>query len=122
MRKASERGVPLISPPGSGALHIRDTRQNALSLAPVTYNPRMKFRTLWLVILAAVSCGLPAWSEDAATPGYHVEIIVFRANSAQGGGENWSSEAGSGNTVGEESSSSSSQVGHFISALTSDQL
>ena len=72
------------------------------------------------LMLAAVGCGLPAWSEDAATPGYHIEIIVFRANSAQGGGENWSSEDGSGNTVGDEASSSSSQVGHFISALTSE--
>jgi hypothetical protein len=31
MCKASEPGVPLILPPGSEALHIRDTRQNALS-------------------------------------------------------------------------------------------
>lgn len=85
------------------------------------YNAALKFRTLLLVILATAGCGLPAWSEDAATPGYHIEIIVFRANSAQGGGENWSSEAGSGNTVGEETSSGSSQVGHFISALTPEQ-
>jgi len=85
------------------------------------FNAALKFRTLWLMLLATAGCGLPAWSEDAATPGYHIEIIVFRANSAQGGGENWSSEAGSGNTVGEESSSGSSQVGHFISALSPEQ-
>ena len=81
----------------------------------------MKFRTLWLAILATVSCGLPAYSQDAATPGYHIEIIVFRASSAQGGGENWSAEAGAGNIVGEETSSGSSQVGHFISALAPEQ-
>ncbi|MEA3179229.1 MAG: hypothetical protein QOI59_2752 [Gammaproteobacteria bacterium] len=84
-----------------------------------TFAPTL--RAFWLVILATLSCGLPAWSEDAATPGYHIEIIVFRANGAQGGGENWSAEAGANNTVGEETSSGSSQVGHFISALAADQ-
>ena len=82
----------------------------------------MKLRTLLLVFLAALTCGLPALSEDAATPGYHIEIIVFRANSAQGGAENWSTEGSVNTTVGEESSSAdSSQVGHFISALSSTQ-
>ena len=77
----------------------------------------MKLRMLWLALLA-----LPAWSQDAATPGYHIEIIVFRANSAQGGGENWSTETGTGNTVGEENGSGgSAQVGHFISTLGTDQ-
>jgi hypothetical protein len=71
---------------------------------------------LWLALLA-----LPAWSQHTTTPGYHIEIIVFRANGAQGGGENWSSEMGTGNTVGEESSSGSSQVGRFISVLGADQ-
>jgi len=82
----------------------------------------MKFRTLCLVFLAALTCGVPALSEDAATPGYHIEIIVFRASSAQGGAENWSTEGSVNNTVGEESSAAgSSQVGHFISALSSAQ-
>jgi hypothetical protein len=77
----------------------------------------MKFRMLWLLLLATV----PALSQDAATPGYQVEIIVFRANSAQGGGENWSTEGSTNNTVGEESSSGSSQIGRFISTLTAAQ-
>jgi hypothetical protein len=81
----------------------------------------MKFRILCLVLLAALTGGLPASGEDAATPGYHIEIIVFRANSAQGGGENWSGEAGTYNIIGEESSSGSSQVGHFISTLAPAQ-
>jgi hypothetical protein len=82
----------------------------------------MKFRTLCLVFLAALACGVPALSEDAATPGYHIEIIVFRANSAQGGAENWSTEGSVNNTVGEESAAAnSSQVGHFISALAPAQ-
>src|SRR5438270_3706774 len=82
----------------------------------------MKFRTCCLVFLAVFTCGTPALSEDAASAGYHIEIIVFRANSAQGGAENWSTEGSVNNTVGEESSTAdSSQVGHFISALSPAQ-
>jgi hypothetical protein len=70
-----------------------------------------------LVLLLA----LPAASQDATSPGYQVEIIVFRSNSAQGGSENWSTQGGADNTVGEESASGSSQVGRFISVLTPAQ-
>ncbi|MGH8140746.1 MAG: CsiV family protein [Steroidobacteraceae bacterium] len=77
----------------------------------------MKARTLCLTFLAALTCGLPAASQDAAGPAYHIELIVFRATSAQGGAENWSAEAGTGNFVGEESASGSAQVGHFIALL-----
>jgi hypothetical protein len=79
----------------------------------------MKLRMLCLAFLAALA--FPVLSQDAAAPGYHIEIIVFRANSAQGGGENWSAEDTTNNTVGEESSSGSSQVGRFISMLGADQ-
>jgi Peptidoglycan-binding protein, CsiV len=81
----------------------------------------MSFRTLCLALLATLICTLPAVAQDAAAPTYHIEIIVFRANSAQGGAENWSAEAGTANTIGEESSSGSSQVGRFVSALPADQ-
>lgn len=77
----------------------------------------MRFSVICLLLLAA----LPALSQDANTPGYQIEVIVFRASSAQGAGENWSGEGSANNTVGEESSSGSSQVGHFISVLTSAQ-
>jgi hypothetical protein len=82
----------------------------------------MSFRTLCLALLATLASALPAAAQDAAAPTtYHIEIIVFRANSAQGGAESWSTEAGTGTTVGEESSSGSSQVGHFVSVLAADQ-
>ncbi len=84
----------------------------------MTYNARMKLRS-WLVLVLVA--GVPAWGEDVAAPGYHIEIIVFRANSAQGGAENWSTQGGGDNTMGEETSSGSSQVGHFIAALESTQ-
>jgi len=81
--------------------------------------PRMKLRPL--LALLALIVPLLVCAQDAAAPGYHIEIIVFRANSAQGGAENWSIEGNDNNTVGEESASGSSQVGHFISILSSDQ-
>jgi Peptidoglycan-binding protein, CsiV len=77
----------------------------------------MRLRLLALLLLTA----LPASSQDATTPGYQIEMIVFRATSAQGGGENWSAEGTANNTIGEESASGSSQVGHFISVLASSQ-
>jgi hypothetical protein len=77
----------------------------------------MRLRLLALLLLTA----LPASSQDATTPGYQIEMIVFRATSAQGGGENWSGEGTANNTIGEESASGSSQVGHFISVLASSQ-
>jgi hypothetical protein len=77
----------------------------------------MRFAVICLLLLAT----LPALSQDANTPGYQIEIIVFRASSAQGGGENWSMEGSADNTVGEESSSGSSQVGRFISVLAPTQ-
>jgi len=81
----------------------------------------MTLRTLSLALLAALACALPASAQDATTPAYHIEVIVFRATGAQGGAENWSAEAGTGNTVGEESSSGSSQLGRFVSLLPPEQ-
>src|SRR5262249_45147563 len=77
-------------------------------------------RTVCLV-LTILTCGMPALSQDAAAPAYHIEMIVFRANSAQGGAENWSAESNVDNTVGDETASGSSQVGRFVSILPADQ-
>jgi Peptidoglycan-binding protein, CsiV len=85
------------------------------------YNPGMSLKTWCLALLAALTCALPVVAQEAAAPAYHIEMIIFRASSAQGGAENWSTEAGAGTTVGEESSSGSSQVGHFVSVLPADQ-
>lgn len=76
----------------------------------------MNARTVRLTLLAALAW-LPAAAQDAASPAYHIELIVFRATSAQGGAENWSAEGGTGNYVGEESPSGSSQLGHFVGLL-----
>ena len=83
-------------------------------------SPTARLRTLCLM-LAAVACVMPAVSQEAAAPAYNIEIVVFRATSAQGGAENWVAETGSGNTIAgdEGSSTSSSQVGHFVAAIPS---
>jgi hypothetical protein len=82
----------------------------------------MTLRSLCLALLATLTCALPAVAQDAAAPTYHIELIVFRANSVQGGAENWAGESGTaGITVGEESASGPSQVGHFVSVLPADQ-
>jgi hypothetical protein len=82
--------------------------------------PRItRVRTLCLVI-AALVCGLPAVSQEGASPAYNVELVIFRATAAPGGAENWSTEAGTTNTVaGDEASSGSSQVGHFVAVIPS---
>src|SRR6202007_3400144 len=52
---------------------------------------------------------------------YNIEIVVFRATSAQGGAENWAAETGIANTIAgdEGTGGSSSQVGHFVAAISS---
>jgi len=82
-------------------------------------------RTLGLV-LAALACGLPAVSQEpaspaaSAAPAYNIELVIFRATSGQGGAENWAAEAGSANIADDEGSTgSSSQVGHFVAAIPS---
>jgi hypothetical protein len=78
-----------------------------------------RLRTLCLM-LAAAACVMPAVSQESAAPAYNIEIVVFRATSAQGGAENWVAETGTSNTIaGDEGSSTSSQVGHFVAAIPS---
>jgi hypothetical protein len=77
-------------------------------------------RTVLSVLLSLMGA-LPALGDDNPGPTYHVEIIIFRALSAQGGAENWATEGGTANTVGEESTSGGAQVGRFVSQLPGDQ-
>jgi len=69
---------------------------------------------------AALACALPAVSQEPASPAYNIEIVIFRATSAQGVPEDWSIEAGTSNSIiGDEASSGSSQVGHFVGMIAS---
>jgi len=81
----------------------------------------MSLRTPCLLLLGVLACALPAVSQESATPAYRIELIVFRATATFGSAENWGAEAGVGNLVGEETASSSSQVGHFVANLPASQ-
>lgn len=77
----------------------------------------MNRRKLILAALATCATWLPAQSQQPATT-YNVEIIVFRAHSAQGGAENWSAEAAApGISIGAENTGRGSQVGRFVGNL-----
>lgn|SRR6185437_11252097 len=80
-----------------------------------------RLRTLCLSMVAALASAVPAVSQEApSSPAYNIEVVVFRATSAQGGAENWSAEAGMANIIaGDEASSGSSQVGHFVGVIPS---
>jgi hypothetical protein len=78
--------------------------------------------TALLVMVLAVSMGVPALSQDAANPAYNIEMIVFRSTSGQGGAENWAVQGGAEESAADaESGSGSSQVGHFVAALATSQ-
>ncbi len=74
----------------------------------------------------ALLAGAPAAAQEppatvgAAGPVYNIEIIVFQDTATLGGAENWSAEAGAGThsiVAGDESTSGSAQVGHFVAML-----
>ncbi len=76
--------------------------------------------------VAALAIGLSSTSslaQDANAPTYNVELIVFRANGALGGAENWATEGGANDdtVAGGESASDSSQVGRFVALLQPSQ-
>ena len=71
-------------------------------------------------MVAALACALPAVSQETGSPAYNIELVVFRATSAQGAPEDWSLETGTSNSIaGDEASSGSSQVGRFVALIPS---
>ena len=89
-------------------------------LSAITAAPR---RGLLLALLVLCS-GAPAVSQDTGgASAYNIELIVFRANSAQTGAENWSAEsaAADDSVADAESSSGSSQVGRFVNTIPTSQ-
>jgi hypothetical protein len=78
-----------------------------------------RLRTFCLTMIAALACALPAVSQEPATPAYNIELVIFRATSAQGIAEDWSVEAGTNSIAGDEASSGSSQVGRFVGIIPS---
>ena len=85
-------------------------------------------RTAALALLVALlaTAAPPMRAQDApaaaAATGtvYNIEMIIFRSTGAPGAAEAWgASGASARNIAGDESSSSTSQVGHFVSVLPS---
>jgi len=77
-------------------------------------------RTLGLALLAALACGLPAVAQESAPTSYNIELVIFRATSAQGASvENWADETAANSIAGDEASSGSSQIGRFVSMIPS---
>lgn len=80
--------------------------------------------TLGLAASALLAGTLPAAAQETPAPTgaggtvYNIEIIVFRAAGALGGAETWSAEAGARSIIaGDDSTSGSAQVGHFVAML-----
>jgi hypothetical protein len=79
--------------------------------------------TLGLVAGALLAGTLPGAAQETPAPAsaggtvYNIEIIVFRVANALGGAENWSAEAGARSIAGDETTSGSAQVGHFVAML-----
>ncbi len=89
----------------------------------------MRFRiallTLGVLITSASAQQAPPSQASATTPSptYKVEVLVFRATSALGGGENWAAGASARfSTHGESEPAGSGQVGRFGRALTRSEL
>jgi len=81
----------------------------------------MKFSPIALTTLAACAAVLPAASQQQSST-YNIELVIFRAATAQGGAENWSAETNAHSvSSGEESASGGNQMGRFVSALPESQ-
>jgi hypothetical protein len=83
----------------------------------------MRVRAFAVALVAAFLVALPAASQNApaaASPTvYNVEIIIFRANQALGGPENWSAQAAREFGTDGESADNSRNVGRFVGSLPS---
>ena len=89
----------------------------------------MKFSRPAVALLIAVTAWLPAASQESAAPtvpAYNIEIIIFRATTAQGGAENWAAEAGTRNfsndsSADEAGAGDTREVGRFLKVLPAEQ-
>src|SRR5581483_8524366 len=83
-------------------------------------NPCITRLRTFCLLVAALACGIPAAiSQEASSSAYNIELVIFRATTAQGGAENWSAETATASIAGDEASSGSSQVGHFVALIPS---
>lgn len=93
----------------------------------------MTFRAFAAALVAALLVAVPAASQNAPAPAaapaaaptaapatvYNVEIVIFRANQALGGAENWSAQAAREFGMDGETADNSRRVGRFVASLPS---
>jgi hypothetical protein len=90
----------------------------------------MRFRAFAAAALATLLAALPAASQNAPVPAapapaaapatvYNIEVVIFRANQALGGPENWSAQAAGEFGTDGEVADNSRRVGRFVASLPS---
>lgn len=79
----------------------------------------MNFRILASLTIVALITILPAASQETTGSAnvYNIEIVIFRANQALGGAENWNVQATRNYGSGDETGNTTRNVGRFVSAL-----
>jgi hypothetical protein len=84
---------------------------------------RIVLHLLTLVALATSTAAQQAPPPSTPSPAYRVEVLIFRATSALGGGENWSAGAATRfGADGEAETAAPGQVGRFARALARNEL
>jgi hypothetical protein len=86
---------------------------------------RMKFRLalLALSVLMTSASAQQAPASQTPSPTYRVEVLIFRATTALGGGENWAAASGTRyGAHGEAEPTITGQVGRFARALGRNEL
>jgi hypothetical protein len=84
---------------------------------------RTAIALLALVVLTGVVPAQQAQPSQTPSPSYRVEVLIFRATGALGGGENWAAGSGTRYGVhGEAEPAVTGQVGRFSRALARNEL
>lgn len=87
---------------------------------------RHRFLVLGCALLLCAPAVRPQQAPPAAVPTYDIELVIFRATTAAGGGEDWSMQAGRRSFAGGTgesggASAGSPQVGRFVRLLPASQ-
>jgi hypothetical protein len=81
----------------------------------------MKSRVLMTALAVALICALPSAAQDSSGNVYTIEILVFRATQALGGAENWNVQGTRNYGTGDETGSTSRNVGRFVGSINASQ-
>jgi peptidoglycan-binding protein CsiV len=81
----------------------------------------MKLKVLATTLVVALICALPSAAQEGSANVYTIEILVFRANQALGGAENWNTQGMRNYGTGDEAGNTSRNVGRFVTSLNASQ-